>query len=296
MTLKKKRKIGLVLGGGGGKGAYQVGVWKALKEFKIDKRIGYISGTSIGSLNSLLFLNGDLDNAINVWSNVTKEVALTKRSFKDIFTKRALFSRQGFIDLADKNVDFEKVSKSKIKSFVVATPDTKVKGAPSSFCLNGKKKEDIIDIVLASSAIPFVFEPVYINGIKYRDGYMVDNNPVRLLKEQGCNLIFVVPLKEFSTAYECADENTTIIDFVSGYNDYGIIDGTLDFVADRAKMRINHGYHVAKQLIEELINEGVIAITFRQKIRAFFINKKKKRLPRRSYYSLSKEIIKHRPQ
>ena len=33
-------KIGLVLSGGGGKGAYELGVWKALKELKIDKYIG----------------------------------------------------------------------------------------------------------------------------------------------------------------------------------------------------------------------------------------------------------------
>ena len=295
--MKKKQKIGLVLGGGGGKGAYQIGVWKALNEYKIDKYINYLSATSIGSLNSLLFLTGDLENAIDVWGNITKEVALTKKSFKDIFVKKSLYSRQGFIDLADKNVDFNKVSNSKIKTFVTATPVSKNKeGAPTNFCLNGKSKDEIVNIVLASSAIPLVFEPVTINGVKYRDGYMVDNNPVKKLKDEGCSLIFVVPLKEFSNAYECSDENTTVIDFVSGYNDYGIIDGTLDFVADRAKMRMNHGYEVAKQLIEQLISEGVIAVTLRQKIRAWFIRRKKRKENKKYYYSLSKEVIRHRPE
>lgn len=295
--MKKKQKIGLVLGGGGGKGAYQVGVWKALKEYKIDKYINYLSATSIGSLNSLLFLTGDLENAINVWGNVTRDVALTKRNFKDVLTKKSLYSRQGFIDLAEKNVDFSKVSKSKIKTFVTATPISKnKKDAPCVFCLNGKSKEEIVNIVLASSALPFVFEPVTINGVKYRDGYMVDNNPVRKLKDEGCNLIFVVPLKEFSNAYECSDENTTVVDFVSGYNDYGIIDGTLDFIGDRAKMRMDHGYEVGKQLIEQLINEGVIAMTFRQKIRAWFIRYKKRKENKKYYYSLSKEVIRHHPE
>jgi len=295
--LKKKQKIGLVLGGGGGKGAYQIGVWKALKEYKIDKYINYLSATSIGSLNSLLFLTGDLENAINVWGSITKSIALTKRSFKDILLKRSLYSRQGFIDLADKNVNFDKVSNSKIKTYVTATPVSKNKeGAPTNFCLNGRSKNEIVDIVLASSAIPLVFESVTINGVKYRDGYMVDNNPVRLLKEQGCNIIFVVPLKEISNAYECSDENTLVIDFVSGYNDYGIIDGTLDFIADRAKMRMNHGYEVAKQLIEQLINEGVIAMTLRQKIRSLFIRYRKRKENKKYYYSLSKEVIRHRPE
>ena len=295
--MNKRQKIGLVLGGGGGKGAYQIGVWKALREYKIDKYINYLSGTSIGSLNSLLFLTGDLDNAINVWSNITRETALTKKSVKEIFFKKSLYSRDGFIDLAEKNVDFDKISNSKIKSFVTATPVSKnVEGAPTNFCLNGKSKSDILNYVLASSAIPVIFEPVVINGIKYRDGYMVDNNPVKVLKDQGCKLIFVVPLKEFSVANECADEDTLIIDFVSPYNDYGIIDGTLDFVSERAKMRMNHGYELAKQLIEQVINDGVIAVTFKQKVRAMFLKFKNRKTEKKYYYSLSKEVVRHRPQ
>ena len=42
-------KIGLVLSGGGGKGAYELGVWKALKELNLNKYISVFSGTSIGA-------------------------------------------------------------------------------------------------------------------------------------------------------------------------------------------------------------------------------------------------------
>ena len=99
-----------------------------------------------------------------------------------------------------------------------------------------------------------------------------------------------MPQKQYIGAFQM------VVDFVSGYNDYGILDGTLDFVADRAKMRMNHGYEVAKQLIEQLINEGVLAVTLRQKIRAFFINRKKRNENRKNYYNLSKEVIRHRPE
>ena len=43
------KEFGLVLAGGGTKGAYEVGVWKALKELNIN--ITAIAGTSIGALN-----------------------------------------------------------------------------------------------------------------------------------------------------------------------------------------------------------------------------------------------------
>ncbi len=39
------KNIGLVFSGGGGKGAYEVGVWKALREFGVDKYINVVSGT-----------------------------------------------------------------------------------------------------------------------------------------------------------------------------------------------------------------------------------------------------------
>ena len=50
------QEIGLVLAGGGGKGAYEVGVWKALNDYGIAQKITVISGTSVGWLNAALFI------------------------------------------------------------------------------------------------------------------------------------------------------------------------------------------------------------------------------------------------
>ncbi len=61
-------KLGLVLGGGGGRGAYQIGVWQALEELGIAKHIKVISGTSIGALNAMLFMQGDLEEAKKAWN------------------------------------------------------------------------------------------------------------------------------------------------------------------------------------------------------------------------------------
>ena len=41
---------GLVFAGGGGKGAYQIGVWRALRRLGLDKRISVVSGTSVGAI------------------------------------------------------------------------------------------------------------------------------------------------------------------------------------------------------------------------------------------------------
>ena len=52
--------IGLVFAGGGGKGAYQIGVWRAVRELQLEQHIAVAAGTSVGALNAALFLKGDL--------------------------------------------------------------------------------------------------------------------------------------------------------------------------------------------------------------------------------------------
>lgn len=65
-----RQKYGIVFSGGGAKGAYQIGVWKYLKEIGIDNKITGISGASVGALNSLLFLQGDFEKAEQTWLKI----------------------------------------------------------------------------------------------------------------------------------------------------------------------------------------------------------------------------------
>ena len=66
-------KIGLVLAGGGGKGAYELGVWKALKQLNLTKYISVFSGTSIGAFNSVLFAMDEMKKADELWEKVTMD-------------------------------------------------------------------------------------------------------------------------------------------------------------------------------------------------------------------------------
>ena len=62
------RDIGLVLSGGGAKGSYEIGVWQAICEADLDKRIGAISGTSVGSLCAVLFSSvGNPKRCESIW-------------------------------------------------------------------------------------------------------------------------------------------------------------------------------------------------------------------------------------
>jgi predicted acylesterase/phospholipase RssA len=61
--------FGIVLAGGGGRGAYQIGCWKKLKELGLD-RFSVISGTSVGALNAALIAAGDVPQAVRLWEEL----------------------------------------------------------------------------------------------------------------------------------------------------------------------------------------------------------------------------------
>ena len=62
---------GLVLEGGGARGAYQMGVFKSLHEhgYSFD---GFV-GTSIGSINAAMLAQGDFEKALELWENISME-------------------------------------------------------------------------------------------------------------------------------------------------------------------------------------------------------------------------------
>lgn len=71
----------LVLSGGGAKGAYQVGVWKAMTELGIAKDVRVISGTSVGGINAALFASvGDCQKIESVWLDSMGDVMVVNKS------------------------------------------------------------------------------------------------------------------------------------------------------------------------------------------------------------------------
>lgn len=64
-----EREYGLVFDGGGARGAYQIGAWKALEEVGI--KIQAVAGTSVGALNGALVCMGNLEQAENIWKKMT---------------------------------------------------------------------------------------------------------------------------------------------------------------------------------------------------------------------------------
>lgn len=254
-------KVGLVLAGGGSRGAYQIGVWKALTELGIDKHIQVISGTSIGALNTILFLQGDLKKAEDIWSEITKDKILPMDD-KELVLKRILFnlgaknisfikkyipkvvkagtiSREGLDEILE-NVDISVITKSKVKVYAACTIIPELKA--EYFKLNDRSVEDIKKIIHATSAVPMIYDSQIIENINYLDGAITDNVPIQPVYGEGCNIIIVVHLSNDSLVDTCMFPNTNIIEIVPSDMCGLDLKETLDFDINMIKKRMTNGY------------------------------------------------------
>ena len=194
------KEWGLVLAGGGGKGAYQAGVFKALEEIGISDYVTAVSGASVGALNLVLFAAGDAALARKIWGDISPEQFLDIEPGM-IDMEEGFVSRDGLLKIIDDYVNLDIVRNCDRRLYVSTTEydefgegDGKVK----YFSLNYRSGNEIKDILLASSALPIIYSPVKIEGKMYRDGGIKDNMPIRPLYIEGIRNFIVVGLSQES--------------------------------------------------------------------------------------------------
>lgn len=246
----------VVLAGGGAKGAYQIGALKALQEMGYFEKIKAWSGDSIGAINLCLMTGSSVEQAWKAWRELN---VLQIFDFDEslIDGREGLFSRNTLVNLMDQYIDYERVSKS--EAYVNATRMNYARDntlsmpeaisvdvyrkenamTPVYFSLSGKTKEQIQQIVLASSALPVIYEDVEIDGAYYRDGGLTDNLPAKPLRERGYEKLILI-LLDHETEYE-AKENEMVIRPSRSLGD--LIDGTLNFTSRKIHFLLEFGYY-----------------------------------------------------
>ena len=242
-----KRKIGLVLAGGGGKGSYELGVWKYLSEIGLIKKISVISGSSVGALNAILLSLCDFDTAVNIWSTQLEDNILDFKST----TKRsgAIFSREGLYKIMNQ-LDFSKLPDLKKKLYATClNTDTK---KPESFCLNNYDEETVKQLLCATSAIPLVFQGEKIFGNNYIAGGWGDEVPIKPLLDEGCTDAIVVNLKRsYHVDYSGLGINTVVIHPTVNLGDNLL--GVLDFSSKGVDRRMRRGYEDCRKRFAPLL-------------------------------------------
>ena len=245
-----KKPIGLVLAGGGGKGAYQIGAWQALREYGLDKEIGAVSGTSIGALNGAMFVQGNYKTAVDIWESIdTKKVlVLDKKKHLSLLKKFDLqglisdgvFSHNSLSSTLDQHADLEKISQSGIEFYATSCrlPDFKT----TYFHVNGTEPEKIKKMLMASAAIPVLFDTIKIDGKHYVDGGVVDNVPIKPLYEAGYRRFIVVRLDDFRQINRKKYKDADIIEISPNQDWDDMIKGVLDFSPAGIRKRRQAGH------------------------------------------------------
>lgn len=162
----KKYKLGLVLSGGGSRGFAHIGVMKALNEEGFYPDV--ISAVSAGSIVGALYADGYTpDEIFRIFDD-----SRTKKLWEIIIPRLGLLKVTGLVRILKENLRAKNIESLKIPLYVAATDLN-----------NGKivffSKGELIKIIIASSSIPVLFQPVIIDNITYVDGGVLNNLPVK---------------------------------------------------------------------------------------------------------------------
>ncbi|HOJ11982.1 MAG TPA: patatin-like phospholipase family protein, partial [Clostridiales bacterium] len=255
---------GLVLEGGGAKGAYHIGVSKALVEMGLE--IGGVSGTSVGALNGAMIVQGELDKAYEIWQNMNPAqiIKLTDNEEKELDDMEATGEKLSFkIDrlrkiVTERGLDIEPlvkilnklVSESRVREssmdFGIVTFDLTNRKPVEIF------KEDIpegklIDYLIASANLP-LFKMKTIDGRIYIDGGVYNVLPINLIQDKGYKDIIVV--RTFGLG-RIKKIDTTGLNVITIAPREGL-GPVLDFSAKRARKNLNMGYYDATKVFKSL--------------------------------------------
>lgn len=256
-------KIGLVLAGGGGKGAYELGVWKALDELKLTKYITVFSGTSIGAFNSVLFAMNDMKKADELWEEVTmdKLVPISKselikrgiglyigeknlqlaKKFLNYKLEHGAIANDGAIEVVEKYLDFNKIKENNKICYAACTKLSDF--SAKYFKINDFDEETGKKIVLASASLPLIYDCTEVLGEKYIDGGIADNIPIQPVYGENCNIIIVVLLSKEAQVDRTLYPNSKLIVISPENLDENTITGTLNLNTDAKMIRIIEGYN-----------------------------------------------------
>ena len=303
-----KKKLGLVLAGGGAKGAYEAGVLKYLGECGLKPDI--IAGTSIGALNGAIIASGnDFESSTKhlyqLWDRLGEEKLLLPNNagVANLLSKPALgimspLSRWVLKILRWSNIVNndrylfdptplerllrEVTSPAKLRQgielWIAAFPSLNIPGVNYGIKmamvdvlrgLTGTKAEwfrvqdcddddTLLNILLASAAIPIAFPRRKIGEQHYVDGALQDNVPLGALAKQGVSNVIVIHLGNASLWDRREFPSQSVIEIrpTDEMNEdkklfFGEVKSLLDFSPQRISILRSRGYQDAEEIISK---------------------------------------------
>ena len=234
----------LVLAGGGARGSYQVGVWKALMELDWHPQI--ITGTSVGSLNGAMFVLDLYEVARDMWLTIrSKDVMELPEENADLSALHSFLRsvvKAGGMDVSpleeivERVLDEDALRRANIRFGLVTVEQRGLK--PRELTLDEIPQGQVKDYLMASAACFPALRAREIDGVKFLDGGYSDNMPTGLAKKMGADELVCVDLEGVGiTRPNLTGLPTTM---VRSYWELGDI---LHFDPDTARRNVELGYY-----------------------------------------------------
>ena len=248
-------KRAIVLAGGGAKGSYHFGFWRALRELGIDFQI--VTGSSVGALNGAMMASGLYESGLEMWSTIkTSDIIETHPSkISEVMdTEGIVGALKNFLgDLSEnavnvkmdpfplgglisKYLDEKLLRESKTEFGIMCSEYPNMKSHPVT--LKDIPYGMLGDYLLASSTVYPSMEPKEIGGKKFVDGGYSDNFPINLALDMGAEDIIGVNL--CASGLEAKYETDYPVRVIRPWFDLG---PTMEFVPEIAKRNMALGYN-----------------------------------------------------
>ena len=234
----------LVLAGGGARGSYQVGVWRALTELGWRPQI--ITGTSVGSLNGAMFALDLYETARDMWMSIrSQDVMELPEENADLSELHAFLRevvRDGGMDvtpleeIVERVLDEDALRASPIRFGLVTVEKRGLK--PRELTLEDIPAGKVKDYLLASAACFPALRAKQIDGVQFLDGGYRDNMPTALAQKMGAEELVCVDLEGVGiTLPNRTGLPTTMI------RSYWELGDILHFDPDTARRNMELGYY-----------------------------------------------------
>ena len=234
----------LVLAGGGARGSYQVGVWRALTELGWRPQI--ITGTSVGSLNGAMFALDLYETARDMWMSIrSQDVMELPEENADLSELHAFLRevvRDGGMDvtpleeIVERVLDEDALRAAPIRFGIVTVEQRGLR--PRELTLEDIPAGQVRDYLMASAACFPALRARQIDGVKFLDGGYSDNMPTGLAKTMGAEELVCVDLEGVGiTRPNLTGLPTTMI------RSYWELGDILHFDPDTAKRNMELGYY-----------------------------------------------------
>lgn len=242
--LEIDNNTGLVLEGGGMRGVFTCGVLDYLMDHKIS--FPYTVGVSAGACNGLSYMSHQRGRG--KYSNIDLLAKYKYIGIRPLLKKRGLIDQQLlFHRFPDRILPYNyKAYAENPNRFEMVTTDCRTGKA----CYWEEKYDEkrIIDIVKASSSLPYACPVIYVDGRPMLDGGIVDSIPLLRAYEQGYDKCVVVLTR--NRGYRKSEKKAFVPNFI--YKQYPRLR-----VALRNRNKL---YNAQLELVERLESEGKIVV------------------------------------